>query len=107
MLLVYLQIVTFLFLLTDVTFDNLFQHPFGSLAQLLQEDRTSYDKQLLLWYFESCLKKTYNQFIGGLCTMLRDSIEATKRKALKIMYELLASNPEQEQVRSCKTFLNI
>ena len=52
-------------------------------------------RQLLFFYVEDCLKKRYAQFVTGLEECSRDNLEFLKDKALKAMYDLLRSKPEQ------------
>ncbi|OQR70277.1 CCAAT/enhancer-binding protein zeta-like [Tropilaelaps mercedesae] len=51
----------------------------------------------LLWYFEGQLKKKYMQFLENIERLSYDKVEASKSKAVKTLYTLLANHPEQEQ----------
>ena len=52
-------------------------------------------RRLLFYYVEDCLKKRYSSFVTGLEECSRDNLEFLKDKALKAMYDLLRSKPEQ------------
>ena len=52
-------------------------------------------RRLLFWYVEDCLKKRYSSFVTGLEECSRDNLEFLKDKALKAMFDLLRSKPEQ------------
>ncbi|KAF5470970.1 hypothetical protein F2P56_011451 [Juglans regia] len=79
-------------LLPDRKLKSLLQRPVDSLP----ETKDGYSL-LLFWYWEECLKQRYEQFICALEEASRDMLPALKHKALKTMYALLKSKPEQER----------
>lgn len=56
------------------------------------------DRTLLLWIYESKLKKKYSEFVFNLQSLLFDNLRAVKFKTLKIVFELLTKKPEQEKI---------
>ncbi|XP_057981919.1 protein SLOW WALKER 2 [Malania oleifera] len=79
-------------LLPDRKLKNLFQQPLNHLP----ESKDGYSL-LLFWYWEECLKLRYERFVSALEEASRDVLPILKDKALKIMYALLRSKPEQER----------
>lgn len=64
--------------------------------QPLQAQREG-DRLLLLWYWEDCLKHRYEEFVDSLDEAAKDRLPFLKEKAVKTIYELLKSKPEQER----------
>lgn len=79
-------------LLPDRKLKTLFQRPLDHLPE--SKDGNSL---LLLWYWEDRLKQRYEHFIVALEEASRDVLLVLKDKALKILYALLSSKPEQER----------
>ncbi|TYJ13496.1 hypothetical protein E1A91_A10G056500v1 [Gossypium mustelinum] len=79
-------------LLPDRKLKTLIQRPVDELP----ETKDGYSL-LLFWYWEDCLKQRYERFVVALEEASRDMLPALKDKALKTMYVLLKSKPEQER----------
>ncbi|GMH17563.1 hypothetical protein Nepgr_019404 [Nepenthes gracilis] len=79
-------------LLPDRKLKTLFQRSFNHLP----ETKDGYSL-LLFWYWEECLKLRYERFISALEEASRDMLPILKDKALKTLYVLLKSKPEQER----------
>ncbi|KAJ4951263.1 hypothetical protein NE237_028095 [Protea cynaroides] len=79
-------------LLPDRKLKSLFQRPLNHLPE--SKDGHSL---LLFWYWEECLKQRYERFILALEEASRDMLPILKDKALKTIYALLRSKPEQER----------
>ncbi|PPD86089.1 hypothetical protein GOBAR_DD16986 [Gossypium barbadense] len=79
-------------LLPDRKLKTLIQRPVNELP----ETKDGYSL-LLFWYWEDCLKQRYERFVVALEEASRDMLPALKDKALKTMYVLLKSKPEQER----------
>ncbi|GLU14192.1 hypothetical protein SLE2022_307760 [Rubroshorea leprosula] len=79
-------------LLPDRKLKTLLQCPVDDLP----ETKDGYSL-LLFWYWEDCLKQRYERFVVALEEASRDMLPALKDKALKTMYVLLKSKPEQER----------
>eukprot|EP00897_Mesotaenium_endlicherianum_P007143 jgi/Mesen1/6457/ME000033S05757 len=52
---------------------------------------------LLFWYWEDFLKERYARFVEAVEAASRDTLDFYKERALKALFELLRSKPEQEQ----------
>lgn len=65
------------------------------LLNNLPETKDGYSL-LLFWYYEECLKQRYERFVLALEESSRDVLPVLKTKALKTVYALLTSKPEQE-----------
>lgn len=70
---------------------------FCDLVFELPEDEEERNIKLMVSYFEDQLKHYYKQFIDAIGKMSHDAIPLTKSKSISAFYELLKSNPEQEQ----------
>lgn len=79
-------------LLPDRKLKTLFQRPLN----LLPETKDGYSL-LLFWYWEECLKERYERFVSAIEEASRDVLAILKDKALKTIYALLKSKPEQER----------
>ncbi|MBA0869976.1 hypothetical protein Goshw_006001 [Gossypium schwendimanii] len=79
-------------LLPDRKLKTFIQRPVNELP----ETKDGYSL-LLFWYWEDCLKQRYERFVVALEEASRDMLPALKDKALKTMYVLLKSKPEQER----------
>ncbi|KAE8674178.1 acyl carrier protein 1 [Hibiscus syriacus] len=79
-------------LLPDRKLKTLLQRPVNELP----ETKDGYSL-LLFWYWEDCLKQRYERFVNAVEEASRDMLLALKDKALKTMYALLKSKPEQER----------
>nr|XP_027122721.1 CCAAT/enhancer-binding protein zeta-like [Coffea arabica] len=79
-------------LLPDRKLKTLFQRPLN----LLPETKDGYSL-LLFWYWEECLKERYECFVSAIEEASRDVLAILKDKALKTIYTLLKSKPEQER----------
>ncbi|XP_024383278.1 protein SLOW WALKER 2 [Physcomitrium patens] len=79
-------------LLPDRKLKYLNQQPLSSLASS-KEGSTL----LLYWYFEDCVKRRYERFVGALEEATKDTLSFLKEKALKTVFELLKAKPEQER----------
>ncbi|CAL8315024.1 unnamed protein product [Merluccius merluccius] len=73
------------------------QHPFHLLEERASGNRDARDRRLILWYFEHQLRHTVADFVAALDGVSRDSVAATKSKALATAHELLSGRPEQEK----------
>ncbi|XP_030200975.1 CCAAT/enhancer-binding protein zeta [Gadus morhua] len=73
------------------------QHPFDTLEERASGNRDSRDRRLILWFFEHRLKALVAEFVVALEEVSRDSVAATKSKALATAHELLSQRPEQEK----------
>ena len=73
------------------------QHPFNALEERASGNRDSRDRRLVLWFFEHRLKALVAEFVAALDEVSRDSVPATKAKALATAHELLSQRPEQEK----------
>lgn len=70
------------------------KQPITALSQVTQRER----KELLaLWTYQNQLKEHYNQFVLALDGLLKDAVEATRRKGISAIATMLAYSPEQEQ----------
>ncbi|KAH9665410.1 CBF domain-containing protein [Citrus sinensis] len=78
-------------LLPDRKLKTLVQRPLDNLP----ETKDGYSL-LLFWYYEEFLKQRYERFVLALEESSRDVLPVLKTKALKIVYALLTSKPEQE-----------
>ncbi|GAB6023262.1 hypothetical protein CHUAL_008074 [Chamberlinius hualienensis] len=85
-------------LLQDKKLRSFDQQPLGSLTVMSAGNVDVHDKLLILWHFESCLKQKYSEFVSAIVKVSHDLVDVYKRKALKVMFELLLNNPEQEQL---------
>ncbi|NWI19309.1 CEBPZ protein, partial [Crypturellus soui] len=74
------------------------QHPFNNIGKMASGNRDSRDRRLILWYFEHQLKLQVAEFVQALEMLSRDSLTATKARALAVAHELLCNKPEQEKV---------
>lgn len=79
-------------LLPDRKLKTLFQRPLN----LLPETKDGYSL-LLFWYWEECIKERYERFVSAIEEASRDVLAILKDKALKTIYALLKSKPEQER----------
>ncbi|CAD5194896.1 unnamed protein product [Musa acuminata subsp. malaccensis] len=79
-------------LLPDRKLKSLFQRPLDSLSET--KDGFSL---LLFWYWEECLKQRYERFVTALEEALKDMLPNLKDKAMKTVFFLLKSKPEQER----------
>ncbi|KAL3528550.1 hypothetical protein ACH5RR_007872 [Cinchona calisaya] len=79
-------------LLPDRKLKTLFQRPLN----LLPETKDGYSL-LLFWHWEECLKERYERFVSAIEEASRDVLAILKDKALKTIYSLLKSKPEQER----------
>ncbi|URE26125.1 CBF/Mak21 family [Musa troglodytarum] len=79
-------------LLPDRKLKSLFQRPMDSLS-----DTKDGFSLLLFWYWEECLKQRYERFVAALEEALKDMLPNLKDKAMKTVFFLLKSKPEQER----------
>ncbi|KAI3423892.1 hypothetical protein D9Q98_009726 [Chlorella vulgaris] len=63
------------------------------------------ERRLLYWLVEDGIKKRYATFVEALESCSRDSLEFIKDRAVKSLFELLSSKPEQE-VRLLSALVN-
>jgi hypothetical protein len=61
--------------------------------------RTATKEQLIKWTFEDRLKVLYSSYVDALRRMASDTVEKLRGKGISIVYQLLVSHPEQEEVR--------
>jgi len=73
------------------------QHPWSDLNQLCSGNKDTYDRRVLIWYFESQLKQKYVEFVTVLETLSHDAVEAVRKKSLNVILHLLCERPEQEK----------
>ncbi|PKU66643.1 CCAAT/enhancer-binding protein zeta isoform X1 [Dendrobium catenatum] len=64
--------------------------------QNLPENKDGYSL-LLFWYWEECLKQRFERFVISLEEAVKDVLPSLKDKAMKTVYALLKSKPEQER----------
>lgn len=70
------------------------KQPIAALSKVTPRER----KELLaLWSYQNQLKDYYNQFIVALDGLLKDAVEATRRKGISAVATMLAYCPEHEQ----------
>ncbi|XP_064621873.1 CCAAT/enhancer-binding protein zeta-like [Lineus longissimus] len=74
------------------------QHPLSAVDELASGNKDSRDKRLLMWYVEDQLKEAYAKFVKALEGISHDTLPASKKKAMNVIFELLISKPEQEKV---------
>lgn len=79
-------------LLPDRKLKFLTQQPLQAHPDIYEAERL-----LFLWYWEDCLKHRYEQFVCLLEEATKDKLPFLKEKAVKTIYELLKSKPEQER----------
>ncbi|CAM6129014.1 unnamed protein product [Calypogeia fissa] len=87
-------------LLPDRKLKYFAQQPVESLPQ--NKERAS---TLMEWIWEDCLKHRYEKYVLALEEATKDTLSFLKEKALKTVYELLKSKPEQER-RLLSTLVN-
>lgn len=73
------------------------QRPFDQLEERASGNRDARDRRLVLWLFEHRLKQQVAEFVAALDAVGRDTVAATKAKALAAAHELLCGRPEQER----------
>lgn len=56
------------------------------------------DKRLIMWKYESELKKSYEEFIHAVEGVCKSPVDAVVIYGCKVLKELLSKRPEQEQV---------
>lgn len=56
-------------------------------------------EDLIKWVFEDRLRMHYSSFIEALKRMSTDNVEKIRAKAVLLIYQLLNSHPQQEEVR--------
>lgn len=54
--------------------------------------------RLISWIYEDKLKELYTEFINAVNKVAKDTIAVYRIKAVSVMYRLLSSHPEQEQL---------
>ncbi|GFO27381.1 CCAAT/enhancer-binding protein zeta-like, partial [Plakobranchus ocellatus] len=74
------------------------QQPFLELETLSKGSIDARDKFLMMWFFESLLKKKYAELIKSLGDLSFDTLQATKEKAVSTISQLLSGKPEQENI---------
>ncbi|XP_047341248.1 protein SLOW WALKER 2 [Impatiens glandulifera] len=79
-------------LLPDRKLKTLFQRPLYNVS-----DTKDGNSLLLFWYWEECLKERYERFVISIEEASRDLLPILKDKALKTMFVLLSTKPEQER----------
>lgn len=60
-------------------------------------DEDERDRRLVLWMFESELRKLVTDYVAALETLTYDVLPAVKKKAIAAIFDLLAGKPEQEK----------
>lgn len=73
------------------------QRPLEKLDKLSSGNQQTAEKRLILWKFESDLKKCYAEFVNALDSICSSPVEAVVLHACRTMKDLLAARPEQEQ----------
>lgn len=84
-------------LLENTKLKTFSQHPLCDLDQLSSGNKDTYDRRVLIWYFESQLKKKYAEFVAVLEAFCHDTVEAVRKKSMSIILFLLCERPEQEK----------
>ncbi|KAG6480353.1 hypothetical protein ZIOFF_063853 [Zingiber officinale] len=79
-------------MLPDRKLKSLYQRPLDCLPET--KDGFSL---LLFWYWEECLKQRYERFVTVLEEAIKDMLPNLKDKAMKTVFILLKSKPEQER----------
>ncbi|KAG6543422.1 hypothetical protein Mapa_015092 [Marchantia paleacea] len=87
-------------LLPDRKLKYFAQQPLATLPE--GKERSS---MLLDWIWEDCLKHRFERFVISLDEASKDKLPFLKEKALKSVYELLKTKPEQER-RLLSTLVN-
>ena len=73
--------------------------PFAELVVNINsiEDKKKRETLLILAYVEDHIRTQYADFCHAIEKMSHDQVETTKSKAINAMYDLLASNPNEER----------
>jgi len=69
------------------------------LINLIRNSNSEQDtlkKMLILMSFESKLKSIFTRFLEAVDGISKDTVDQTKLKAMKTIFDLLVANPEQE-----------
>ncbi|CAD5223382.1 unnamed protein product [Bursaphelenchus okinawaensis] len=74
------------------------RRPLDLLDELSGGNVDSANKRLILWQFESQLKKLYASVVHGVQNLTSNQIEGVAEKAVVIIADLLTERPEQEDV---------
>lgn len=61
------------------------------------QDQKQREVVLILALYEDQLRQNYRNYVEAVEKVTHDIVPTTKSKAINVMYDLLASNPEQEQ----------
>ncbi|RWS08639.1 CCAAT/enhancer-binding protein zeta-like protein [Dinothrombium tinctorium] len=69
---------------------------FAEQIPYLDNNPTLRKQQLILFHFEDCVLQLYRQFVEAVEKVSHDSVDASKNKAVNIIFELLCESPEQE-----------
>ena len=70
-----------------------------SLMLLIKQcgaDKESLNRQLILMSYENKIKSVYNRFLEAIDGISKDTVDQTKLKAMKTVFDLLVAIPEQE-----------
>ncbi|KAL4237550.1 hypothetical protein ACF0H5_002264 [Mactra antiquata] len=73
------------------------QRPLYSIGPICGWNKDTMDKKLILWYYESELKKKYSEFVHILQQLAHDTVLTTRQKVVTTVYILLVNKPEQEK----------
>lgn len=74
------------------------QRPLDKLEALASGNQLTVEKRLILWKFESELKKSYEDLIHAIEAVCKSPVDAVVIHACQTLKQLLSERPEQEQV---------
>ena len=78
-----------------------------NLIRNCYSDQEILKKKLILMSFESKLKSTFNRFLEAVDGISKDTVDQTKLKAMKTIFDLLVANPEQESANLARLVNNL
>lgn len=92
------------YLLPKKALKSFHEHPFEILTKTT--DKNDRNKRLILWYFESLLKISYNNFIKAIQTVYKDTLATTKFKVTTTLFDLITANPYEQLRVILETIVN-
>ena len=79
----------------------------SNLIRNFNSDQETLKKTLILMTFESKLKSMFNRFLEAVDGISKDTVDQTKLKAMKTIFDLLVANPEQEATNLARLVNNL
>ena len=79
----------------------------SNLIRNFNSDQETLKKTLILMTFESKLKSIFNRFLEAVDGISKDTVDQTKLKAMKTIFDLLVANPEQEATNLARLVNNL